>query len=251
MMIFQEEKNSEKSKRQFPKIIIGKRNLTENWKEITIYSIHPNDMSTKQARLTYFDHTWGRALAIRIAFRVAKQNVEDIRVKFPQLVEQRGPSGQSREVPLGFLPTIELESGQISSQSQSIARYAGRVAGMYPNEDFEKSLLVDEVMESALEMMMGKPTEDSMKKYLKFLSDKLGNNTYLLGDEVVSIADLIIFQCMFNIQDDRVEGIDFHQMFRKYPKLLKLFHSVSNLPYVQEELNEDRHRYNNNGGKVI
>merc|ERR1711916_318200 len=103
-------------------------------------------------------------------------------------------------------------------------------------------------------MMMGKPTPESMEKYLKFLSARLEatDGNFLLGkeEENVSIADLIIYQCLFNIQDNRVEGVDFDQTVNDYPQLLSLFQSVSKLPYVQEELSEDNERYNSTG-KVI
>ena len=214
----------------------------------------------KKIKLTYFDHTWGRALATRIALRMANIGYEDERVVFPQFEKMRGTSGQSNKVPLGVLPTLEVSSSQVSSQSMSIARYAGKRAGLYPLQDFEKALLVDEVMETTLEMMESVSriskehdgTAENIKQnihqrmtfYLEFISRKIAyeNGPYLLGKEV-SIADLVLFQVMYNVRDGRVKEVTLENSFFKFPTIKAHFENVERLPAVRLELAEDQKRY--------
>ena len=221
-------------------------------------------MTTKRVKLTYFDHTWGRALAIRIALRISQAKFEDKRIRFPEFLKLRTSEGQSDEVPLGFLPIVELPSGQISSQSMSIARWAGKVAGIYPLEDFDAALLVDEVMESVLEITdnippmpegngnhdtaLKKRREYAMKvipKYLNFLAKKYENGGFLLGSEL-SIADLIVFQVFYNIKGGFYGGVEFNDTILKYPVLSQLYEDILELDCVQQELEADKLLYSKN-----
>lgn len=95
-------------------------------------------MSTKIHKLTYFPLS-GRAEAIRLSFLIGNVKFEDIRVEFKEWGALK-PS-----TPWGSLPYLDLPTGDRLSQSDALARYAAKLAGLYP-EDNIAAAKVEEVM---------------------------------------------------------------------------------------------------------
>ena len=91
-------------------------------------------------RLTYFDFSGGRAEPIRIALHAAGVDFDDRRIKFPEFMEMQ------KELPFGCVPVLHLD-GEPVTQSNALARYAGKLAGLYP-EDARQALYCDEAMDA-------------------------------------------------------------------------------------------------------
>ena len=92
-------------------------------------------------KLTYFDFDGGRGEPARLALHIGSVPFEDERISpkdWPQFRDQ---------TPFQALPTLEVD-GKIVTQSNSINRYVGKLAGLYPKDDFQ-ALLCDEVMDAA------------------------------------------------------------------------------------------------------
>ncbi|CAM9329103.1 unnamed protein product [Discosporangium mesarthrocarpum] len=89
--------------------------------------------------LTYFDAA-GRAEPARLAFFIGGVEFEDKRVGFPEFMEMK-PT-----LPYGQLPVLEVD-GVTYAQSSAIVRYAGKISGLYP-EDNLAALKVDEIVSS-------------------------------------------------------------------------------------------------------
>lgn len=89
-------------------------------------------------KLTYFDMDGGRAEPVRIAFHAAGIDFEDKRISFPEFAEMRD----------GFrfrcAPILEIDGTQVT-QSNAMARYVGKIAGLYPDDDLQ-ALYCDEAM---------------------------------------------------------------------------------------------------------
>lgn len=85
-------------------------------------------------KLTYFDVS-GKAEACRIAFSIAKTNFEDNRINHEKFNEIK------ETLPNNQLPILEIDN-QTYCQSQSIFRYACKLAGLYP-EDALDALRMD------------------------------------------------------------------------------------------------------------
>ena len=95
--------------------------------------------------LRYFPFP-GRAGAIRDAFNIGKIEFEDSHVP-PQEFRTRRAAG---EFPFGGLPVLDVEttSGKLcSAQSNAILRFAGRLSGLYPDDDPIRALKVDEALD--------------------------------------------------------------------------------------------------------
>ncbi len=89
-------------------------------------------------KLTYFDFDGGRGEPIRIAFHSAGIDFEDHRISFEEFVAQRD------SMPFRCAPVLEIDGTPVT-QSNAMARYVGRIAGLYP-EDPQQALYCDEVL---------------------------------------------------------------------------------------------------------
>ena len=91
-----------------------------------------------QLKLTYFDFHGGRAEPVRLALHIGGIEFEDHRFAFPEFAAVR------KSTPFGQVPTLQVDGVQVT-QCDSILRYAGKLAGLYPADAFQ-ALLCDEVM---------------------------------------------------------------------------------------------------------
>jgi glutathione S-transferase len=90
-------------------------------------------------KFIYFDMDGGRGEPIRIALHAAGIDFEDHRVAFPDFQEAK------KNLPFGCVPVLEID-GVAVTQSNAIARYVGRLGGIYP-EDAQQALYCDETMD--------------------------------------------------------------------------------------------------------
>ena len=89
--------------------------------------------------LTYFDIDGGRAEPVRLAMSIAAIDFDDERFPFSEF-----PAIRER-TPLRQVPVLTV-NGEKITQSNSILRYVGKLAGLYPADDFS-ALLCDEILE--------------------------------------------------------------------------------------------------------
>ncbi len=154
-------------------------------------------------KLTYFDFDGGRAEPIRLAFHIGGIDFEDIRLKFPEFGEARS-SFRFRA-----LPVLDLDGQQIT-QSNSMLRYVGKPAGLYPTDDLQ-ALYCDETMDAVedlsheigktfglkddeLKQAREKFVEGKLTTYIKGLDDLLtrGGGQFF-ADGKMTVADLKVF----------------------------------------------------------
>ena len=91
-----------------------------------------------ELKLDYFDFDGGRGEVARIIFSMANIPFEDHRIPLSDW-----PTARS-ELPLCAVPVLHVD-GVAMTQSNSINRFAARLAGMHP-EDPVQALRCDEVM---------------------------------------------------------------------------------------------------------
>ena len=154
-------------------------------------------------KLTYFDINGGRGEAPRLAMLMGGIEFEDDRLPFPVFREKR------KSFPFYRVPTLEVD-GKLLTQSNSILRFVGKRAGLYP-EDPMQAALCDEVMESvedcatAAVATFSIADEDEKKAarealiefplsiYLKRLSNMLESRGEFFADDRLTVADLKVF----------------------------------------------------------
>jgi glutathione S-transferase len=91
-----------------------------------------------QYRLTYFDIDGGRAEPIRIALHAAGIAFEDRRLSFQDFGATR------KQYRFRCVPVLEID-GKAFTQSIPLARFAGKLAGLYPDDPMQ-ALCCDEAM---------------------------------------------------------------------------------------------------------
>lgn len=90
--------------------------------------------------LTYFDLDGSRGEAARLAMHLAGISFEDRRIATSDWARLRDTT------PYQSLPTLEVD-GKVVAQSNAINRYVGKLAGLYPKDDWQAAL-VDELMDA-------------------------------------------------------------------------------------------------------
>jgi prostaglandin-H2 D-isomerase / glutathione transferase len=94
--------------------------------------------------LTYFDFDGGRGEPARLALHLGGIAFEDRRVGFKEWDALRD------RMPFRALPVLEV-AGRVLAQSNSINRYVGKLAGLYPKDDLQ-AFLCDEAMDAVEDM---------------------------------------------------------------------------------------------------
>lgn len=151
-------------------------------------------------KLTYFDFPGGRAEPIRLALHLGGIAFEDVRFAPADFAEIR------KTTPLNQVPILHIDD-RVVTQSDAIARYVGKLAGLYPRDDLQ-ALLCDEVLAAledvnvrigatfglqgeALKAAREALAQDTLPRYLRWLQQQLDNHGgAYLADNRLTIADL-------------------------------------------------------------
>jgi glutathione S-transferase len=154
-------------------------------------------------RLTYFDIDGGRAEPIRIAFHAAGVTFEDHRLSLQEFIDTR------KDFRFTCIPVLEMDGKQVT-QSNALTRYAGKLAGLYPDDPVQ-AMYCDEAMGAvedvtyhigatirlqgeALREARTKLAEGWLPTYLRGLGELLerGGGEFF-ADGRLTVADLKVF----------------------------------------------------------
>jgi glutathione S-transferase len=166
--------------------------------------------STALPKLTYFNAA-GRALGLRIALFKAygKDGWIDHRFGYQEW------GAMKPTTPLGSVPFLTLPNGTAVTQTDALSRWAGKKAGLYPEND-DDALIVDEVIATSFEALNKCPhaKDDEEKKRVRaeyaagflttaatLLAKRIGTTTWVVGDDL-TIADLSVYM----LTDMIIEG---------------------------------------------
>ena len=193
-------------------------------------------------KLTYFDFSGGRAEPARLALHIGGIPFEDHRFAPADFPEVR------KATPLGQVPTLQVNDVQVT-QSDAITRYAGKLAGLYPEDPFQ-ALLCDEVL-GALEdinIAIGttfRMTGDELKnarqalaagalpKYLRWLEQQLASHGgEFLADNRLTIADLKAFVILRWLGSGKLDHIPVDLIETAAPKLQDYVSRIAKLPAI-------------------
>jgi len=195
-------------------------------------------------KLTYFDFDGGRGEPARLALHLGGIAFEDQRVAgkdWPALRER---------TPFLAMPTLEVD-GKVVAQSNSINRYVGKLAGLYPRDDWQ-ALLCDEVMDAAedISTRIGHTIDlpaDAKKKareelaaglithYLQQFQARLqaAGGEYF-ADQRLTVADLKMFMLVRWLRSGVLDHIPKDLVDRVAPKLVQHLERVASHPKVAE-----------------
>ncbi|CAF0719011.1 unnamed protein product [Brachionus calyciflorus] len=170
--------------------------------------------SPNNFKLNYFDLT-GRGELIRLVFAAGNINYEDNRVKFEQWPELK------ELMPLGQLPTLQVNDEFVLVQSLSIARFVAKEAGLAGRDSVEMAK-VDAVLETCKEFFdlfaqqvgpqLRNATDEkeeivrdfldnvapSNLQKLQQLVEQYGSEGFSVGEQL-TVADLFIHDIITNL----------------------------------------------------
>ena len=195
-------------------------------------------------KLTYFDFSGGRAEPARLALHLGGIPFEDHRFAFGDFAEVR------KTTPLDQVPTLHVNDVQVT-QSDAITRYAGKLAGLYP-EDRLQALFCDEVM-GALEDINTKivatfgMTGDALKharetlaadvlpRYLRWLQNQLeAHGGEFFADHRLTVADLKVFVMLRWFSSGKLDHIPADLVEAVAPKLAAFVDRIAGTPAIAE-----------------
>lgn len=193
-------------------------------------------------KLTYFDFHGGRAEPARLAMHIGGIAFEDHRFNFPEFAEIR------KTTPFGQVPTLQVDGVQVT-QCDSITRYVGKLAGLYPTDAYQ-ALLCDEVMyvveEAAVRLgptfrMTGDEQKaarlalvnDSMPVYLGWLEKQLkAHGGEYFADNRLTVADLKVFVDVRTLNSGRFDHVPTDLVEKVAPALNAHMQRIAQLPAV-------------------
>jgi glutathione S-transferase len=197
-----------------------------------------------QLKLTYFDIHGGRAEPVRLALHIGNVAFEDYRFAYPEFTDVR------RSTPFGQVPTLYVDGVQVT-QSDSILRYAGKLAGLYPADAYQ-ALLCDEVTYVVEEagVLMGpsfRMTGDAQKEartalvngsmpvYLRWLQSQLqAHGGAYFADNRLTVADLKVFVYVRGLNSGRLDHVPTDLVENVAPALNTHLQRIAKIPAVAQ-----------------
>jgi len=201
----------------------------------------------KHIKLTYFAIP-GRAEVSRLCFAYAGIEIEDNRIDYPTWGAMKATCK-----PWGQLPELDVDGVKVY-QSMAIARYAGRVAGLLPEDPLEEAKMneiidsmedlfsavkptfgiKDEAEKTAARIALASPPSGGLHLVLGKFEQLFGDcDTYVVGNSM-TVADIALF-CfcsMFTSGWKMLDGIP-DDCLSYFPKLLKHHAMVGRLMAIQ------------------
>jgi len=195
-------------------------------------------------KLTYFDFDGGRGEPARLALRIGGVPFEDVRIPGPEWPKHRDT------MPFRAMPVLEAD-GKVITQSNTINRYVGKLAGLYPKDDWQAAL-ADEIMDATEDIgsRIGATIQmddagkkkarealvtDALPRHLETLALRLkaaGGEWF--ADRRLTVADLKVFMLVRWLRAGVLDHIPKDLVDRVAPALVAHFERVMAQPKIAE-----------------
>jgi len=203
--------------------------------------------------LIYLDNPFWRIELARIPLFIGDISFNDKRITLEEFrsAKETGFLKDGTKLPFNHIPCLVVDGVPIA-QTGAIARFCGKLSGLYPSEDSICCALIDQFIDFVTDLTnlvyipSNSPlTEDEkiqhrrilaegeLKRKLDMLEDNISaNQTWIVGKEM-TIADIAIWRGIGWLASDLVAGIP-QPYFVNYPKITKIFKNVDNHPKICE-----------------
>ena len=202
----------------------------------------------------YYSHTpFWRAEVLRISLFIGNISFEDVRISREEFREVilTGKLRNGIIIPFHQLPVLEID-GKIVGQTGAIARFCGKLSGLYPKNDL-LAAKVDQIIDTATDItnLVSPTVREKDKNIKRKMREKLTNKllprwfTYLENilenekgstwfvDNKISIADIAIWRLLGWLKSGMLDGIPTN-ICDTYTKLNNVHAEVHKHPKVQE-----------------
>ena len=202
--------------------------------------------------LYYFKIPFWRAEVTRLSLYISDIPFNDHRIEGDEYDEfkKTGKLPNGKIAPFKQLPVLEVDE-KIFAQTGAIARYCGKLSGLYPKDDDYKSALIDQIIEAAQDInflvtLSGRDKDEEKKKlareilanrhlpkwfqYLENLNNQNDQSVYFVGKDL-TIADLAIWRLLGWLTSGLLDGVPTN-ILEPYSNLIKLRNEIYNNPKV-------------------
>ncbi|MAD82825.1 MAG: hypothetical protein CL912_07670 [Deltaproteobacteria bacterium] len=201
-----------------------------------------------ELRLIYPDIPFWRAETSRLALFIGGIEFEDLRPSREEIAKMKTDG----TFPFGQFPVLQVD-GKTIAQTGAIARFCGKLSGLYPSKDEFAAAKVDEVIDLATDInnqmrpalrekdpklrieMRRELSKTILPRWLGFLEKLLqdnGDTGFFVGHSI-SVADLAVWRLCAWISGGIIDGLPVG-LLDGFPLLSVHQSQISNLPKVVE-----------------
>ena len=204
--------------------------------------------------LYYFKIPFWRAEVARLALFIGDIAFKDYRFesKDTEVLKKDGKLPNGLIAPFKQLPVLDVD-GIIFAQTGAIARFCGKLSGLYPKDNDFDAAQIDQIIDTAqdinylvtlssrdkdkerLELARKILATKHLPKWFQFLENLLEKNNesdFFVGKKI-SIADLAIWRLLGWLTSGLLDGVP-TDILEPYERLKKLREEVYNHPKVHE-----------------
>ena len=194
--------------------------------------------------LIYFDFPFWRAEISRIALFIGAIDFQDLRINYEEFgrVKSNGHLDNGTNIPFHQLPCLVVDNISIA-QSAGIARYCGKLSGLYPVNNAIKAAQIDQfldILTDITEIISSTKPEDReevskgpLTRKLTILNKNIDLNKEYLVDNTLSIADIGIWSFMGWLIGGKLDGISL-DILKEHENIKKVCRLVDQHPKVND-----------------
>ena len=207
-----------------------------------------------EIKLYYFKIPFWRAEVARLALFIGDVPFKDYRVEGKEIdnLKETGLLPNNQIAPFKQLPVLDVD-GKIIAQTGAIARFCGKLSGLYPKNDDLEAAQIDQIIEAAQDInylvtLSGRDKEKErlelarkilatkhLPKWFQYLENLLAENkdsNFFVGNKI-SIADLAIWRLLGWLSSGLLDGVPTN-ILEPYEKINRLREEVYKHPKVNE-----------------
>ena len=204
--------------------------------------------------LYYFKIPFWRAEVTRLSLFIGDIPFKDYRIENEDYdkFKKTGELPNKKIAPFKQLPVLDVD-GMIFAQTGAIARFCGKLSGLYPKNDDHTAALIDQIIDAAQDInylvtLSGRDKDPERKKiardilankhlpkWFQFLENLLKQNTksvYFVESDL-TIADLAIWRLLGWLKSGMLDGVP-SNILDNYDNLNQLRDEIYKHPKVNE-----------------
>ena len=203
-------------------------------------------------KFIYVDTPFWRAEVGRIALFMGDIKFDDVRIKREDFstAKETGTLSDGTVLPFHQIPCLVVDDVSIA-QTGAIARFCGKLSGLYPTHDDVNAAKIDDFIDFATDLTVmidntpNKTDEEKkrkarrdlatgpLKRKLSMLEKNITNDSEWLVTSNISIADVAIWRLLGWLSSGILDGMP-TDLLSGFPKIRKLCLAVDKHPKIQK-----------------
>jgi len=203
-------------------------------------------------KFIYVDTPFWRAEVGRIALFMGDIKFDDVRIKREDFstAKETGTLSDGTVLPFHQIPCLVVDDVSIA-QTGAIARFCGKLSGLYPTHDDANAAKIDDFIDFATDLTVmidntpNKKDEEKkrkarrdlatgpLKRKLSMLEKNISSDSEWLVTSNISIADVAIWRLLGWLSSGILDGMP-TDLLSGFPKIRKLCLAVDKHPKIQK-----------------